>query len=71
IIPKAFSMYEWNGKIEEQNEAVIIAKTKQSSIKKLVAFVKKNHSYDVPCITVLPIVDGNKDYLKWLEKQVK
>jgi periplasmic divalent cation tolerance protein len=71
IVPKALSIYEWNGRIEEQNEALIIAKTKYSATKKLVSFVKKNHSYDVPCITVLPICAGNTDYLKWVGKQVK
>ena len=69
IIPYTESLYHWEGKIENHSEAVLIAKTRKSLVKKLIEFVKNHHSYKVPCITVLPIVDGNKDYFKWLSKE--
>lgn len=69
IIPKIESMYWWKGKINSHSESVLIAKTRKALVKKLIAFVKRNHSYSVPCINAIPIMDGNPDYLKWLESE--
>jgi periplasmic divalent cation tolerance protein len=32
--------------------------------------VLKLHSYSVPEIIALPLIEGNAAYLKWLEEQV-
>ncbi len=69
IIPDIESMYWWKGKMEHHSESVLIAKTRRTLVKKLMATVKKHHSYTVPCINVLPILEGNTDYLKWLKKE--
>ena len=71
IVPEIKSMYWWNGKIENQNEVVLIVKTRQLLAKKLIDFVKKHHEYNVPCINILPIIDGNPDYFRWLDKETK
>jgi len=60
------SIYWWQGKVEEANEAVLIAKTSDEKVPALIAEVKAQHSYSVPCVVTLPITDGNPDYLKWL-----
>jgi periplasmic divalent cation tolerance protein len=71
IIPNIRSSYWWKGKIENMPEALLIAKTKEELFQQLLASVKKNHSYSVPCVNALPILDGNPDYLKWLENETK
>ncbi len=71
IIPYVNSMYWWKGRIEDHGESVIIAKTRRSLIKKLIEVVKKHHSYKVPCINALPILEGNPDYLKWLKEETR
>ena len=71
IVDKMNSLYWWEGKIQDDNEAVLIAKTKESLVKELVEKVKSIHSYSCPCIISLPILDGNKEYLDWLEKETK
>ena len=71
IIDNMNSMYWWQGKIQDDNEAILIAKTKQSLVKKLIKKVKSLHSYSCPCIISLPILEGNKDYLQWLSKETK
>jgi len=71
IIDKMNSLYWWEGKIQDDNEAVLIAKTKESLVKELVEKVKSIHSYSCPCIISLPILGGNKAYLDWLEKETK
>lgn len=71
IVDKMNSLYWWEGKIQDDNETVLIAKTKESLVKELVEKVKSIHSYSCPCIISLPILDGNKEYLDWLEKETK
>ncbi len=64
------SMYFWEGKLETSNECVLIAKTVEAHVDKLISCVKENHSYSVPCIITLPVKSGNPDYLKWLAESV-
>ena len=71
IIDGMNSMYWWEGEIQDENEAILIAKTKQTLVPELIAKVKSMHSYCCPCIISLPILDGNKPYLEWLEKETK
>lgn len=66
IIPNIESIYRWKGKIENDNELVIIAKTTDTNIKKTIARIKELHSYDLPDIIVLPIVGGHKEYLDYI-----
>ncbi len=66
IFPEMNSIYWWKGKIEEANEAVLIAKTTKNKFKKLSARVKELHSYECPCILQIEITDGNKEYVSWL-----
>jgi len=70
LIPEITSRYWWQGKIETSNEVLLIIKSKKSLFKEIVAEVKRLHSYTVPEIIALPIIDGNKDYLDWIEESV-
>lgn len=65
------SAYWWRGKIEKHGEYLIIAKSKQRLMKKIIATVKKHHSYTVPCVNALPILEGNPDFLKWIDEQTR
>lgn len=69
IIDGMNSIYWWEGKIEEGKETVLIAKTKETVVKKLIEKVKSLHSYSCPCIVALAVEDGNSDFLKWIEKE--
>ena len=82
IIDNMNSIYFWKaplnkkdltgqGKIQDENEAVLIAKTKEALVEELIKKVKSTHSYDCPCIISMPIAGGNKDYLEWIEKNTK
>ncbi|MBL4640110.1 MAG: divalent-cation tolerance protein CutA [Kordiimonadaceae bacterium] len=64
------SLYEWDGVIQLNNEVSLHMKTTTDKVEQLIAAVKEMHSYDVPCITVSPITDGNADYMDWVKKQV-
>jgi periplasmic divalent cation tolerance protein len=69
IIPNVESIYRWKGKIEEENEVVIIAKTIDEKIEKTILRIEQMHSYELPDIVVLPIIGGLNDYLDYLSTE--
>jgi len=69
ITPNVESHYWWQGKKESAQELLLIVKTQAELLDELVALVKKHHPYSVPEIIALPIIDGNEDYLKWVEEE--
>jgi periplasmic divalent cation tolerance protein len=71
LVPQARSFFWWEGKIDEQRETVMIAKTQRHILPQLIETVQKNHSYSVPEIIALPIIDGAANYLNWLAAEVK
>ena len=66
ILPGMQSLYWWQGKLEEANEAVLLVKTRQELAAAVLAKVKELHSYECPCVVFLPVVGGNPAYLEWL-----
>jgi periplasmic divalent cation tolerance protein len=66
IIKNIRSIYSWEGKIEDEPEVLMIVKTRKPLFDDLIKKVKELHSYTVPEIIALPIVEGSEDYLKWL-----
>ncbi|NLE01031.1 MAG: divalent-cation tolerance protein CutA [Fibrobacter sp.] len=69
IIDGMQSVYWWNNQICEDTEAILIAKTRETNTDAVISRVKELHTYSCPCIVSLPILNGNPDYLKWLEEQ--
>ena len=66
IISNMSSVYWWKGVVEEDNECIMIAKTTKDRIDEITAAIKDIHSYELPCIVVLPIISGLEPYLDWL-----
>lgn len=60
------SHYWWQSKIEVAKEFIVFMKSEQRLFQKLAAAVKEMHSYDVPEILAVPIVEGFQPYLEWL-----
>ena len=71
IVPKVESVYEWDGKIHADQEYLLIIKTRERRVDAIKKALEKHHSYEVPEFTVLPIVDGMDEYMKWLEEGTK
>ncbi len=69
LLENMTSIYIWKEKLEEDQEVVIIAKTRKTLIPKLIETVNSLHSYDCPCILELPIQGGNPEFLSWIESQ--
>lgn len=71
ITEKIKSIYRWQGKIECASEVLMIIKTNGEKIQELIKTVKQKHSYTVPEIIALPILEGNEDYLNWIDESVE
>lgn len=71
VLPGMTSCYWWEGEVQTDEETVLVLKSSAELADRLTARVKELHSYDVPCVVFLPIVDGNPDYLKWLAEETK
>ncbi len=65
------SIYRWKDKIEDDSEILLICKSKEELLDKLIERVKELHSYEVPEIIALPITGGSEDYLKWVDENTK
>ena len=69
IVPGVMSLYHWQGAIEEAPEWTLMIKTKRSLFSDLCAELRRVHSYHVPEIIAIPIVDGHLEYLDWIDRE--
>lgn len=69
IVEPIFSIFHWEGKICQENEALLIIKSIKNRFDAIVTEVKKLHSYTTPEIIALPIVAGSDDYLNWIKTE--
>jgi periplasmic divalent cation tolerance protein len=60
------SVYRWEGNIEQETERQVVIKTSRDRVAALWERIRELHPYDVPEFLVLPIVDGNDAYLRWV-----
>ncbi|HEX5406310.1 MAG TPA: divalent-cation tolerance protein CutA [Pseudonocardiaceae bacterium] len=65
------SFYHWQGSVHDEREWQCWAKTSADRVAALRDHIAAHHSYDVPEIIVLPIVDGSPDYLRWLTAETR
>ena len=62
------SIYRWEGKISDEREWLLIIKTQTARFDDLEKRVKALHSYSLPEIIALPIIEGSLSYLNWLKE---
>lgn len=71
IIDGVSSLFWWKGKIDRAEEWLIVIKTVRKNFNKIENRIKELHSYEVPEIVALPIVKGERNYLKWIDESVE
>jgi periplasmic divalent cation tolerance protein len=71
IVGPITSIYRWEGKIETSQEYQCWAKSRSDLFAQIEAAIRRLHPYQVPEILAIPVVAGSKDYLQWLEGEVK
>lgn len=69
ILPNIESIYRWKGKIEHEQECILIAKTTDDNVEQVIQKIRSLHPYEVPDIIVFPPVGGLKEYLDYIEDE--
>jgi periplasmic divalent cation tolerance protein len=69
ILSPIHSVYRWEGKLQCDEETLLVVKTTSHRFEQLSLRVKQLHSYDTPEIVALPLVDGSSEYLDWVDAQ--
>ena len=65
------SIFHWQGETNQEDEVVLLAKTRTELANEVISRVKELHSYEVPCVIVLPLETGNPDFLEWISQSTK
>jgi periplasmic divalent cation tolerance protein len=66
IVPQVRSLFIWQGKFSQEDEVLLVVKSRRARFRELTTAVKQLHSYRVPEIIALPILVGSSDYLRWV-----
>jgi periplasmic divalent cation tolerance protein len=69
LLPALRSIYRWQDKVEDQNEVLVLLKTRQEVFARLQSRILELHPYEVPEILALPIEQGYPAYLEWLARE--
>lgn len=65
------SIYRWQGKLTDDQEVLLVIKTTRPLFDRVRRAVEKLHSYQVPEVVCLPVIDGAPNYLEWVTSSVK
>ena len=71
IIDSVSSIFRWSEKIEKAEECLVLMKSSREMFEEIAETVKELHSYGVPEILALPLVDGSKAYFEWIDSCLK
>jgi periplasmic divalent cation tolerance protein len=64
------SVFRWEGAVHEENESLLLLKTRRDRFEFLAQRIREAHPYGVPEIIALPIVLGDAPYLEWIDKSL-
>lgn len=65
------SLYRWRGAIEDEAEQLLMIKTSRHRVGRLRDRLRELHPAEVPELIVLPVADGNPDYLAWVDESTR
>ncbi len=71
IAPRLRSFYRWNGAVESSEEWLLLIKSSRAVFDRLRTALEQAHSYEVPEVLALPVVDGSAAYLEWLDASLR
>ena len=70
VVPNVSSFFRWKEREEENCEFLLLIKTTSARFAAVEQKIKSLHTYEVPEIIAIPIVDGAQDYLNWIENSL-
>lgn len=63
------SYYNWDGKLAESKECLLLMKTQSDLYTEIEQIIKENHPYTLPQLIQIPIDKGLPDYLQWIANE--
>jgi len=70
VIERVRSVYHWQGQVHDDSEAAFFAKTRADKTELVIARIAALHTYETPCIVVLPVEAGHQPYLAWIDESL-
>lgn len=70
VVDGVVSIYRWQGNVREDNETMLVVKSRRDLLGRLQERLAEMHSYEVPEAIAIPVVDGLPAYLEWLDREV-
>jgi len=68
-VPGVVSRYWWQGKLERDDEVLLVMKTEAARVSDVIDALKELHPYDTPELLALPVEDGAQPYLDWIREE--
>jgi len=69
ILPNMISIYRWKGRIEQDTEVSMIAKTRTARVADVTAAIVEAHPYDTPAVVAVPVTGGSDPFLAWIRSE--
>ena len=71
VIGPITSTYWWKNRVEGSREWILIIKSREELYDELEKMIRRLHSYEVPEIIAIPITRGSREYLKWIDEELR
>src|ERR1700689_98518 len=71
VISPVRSFYRWNGAVVDAAEWLLVIKTSRPLFERLQSALESTHSYELPEILALPVVEGSANYLAWIDGELR
>jgi periplasmic divalent cation tolerance protein len=66
LVPGVTSLYRWEGEVQEEEEGLLVMKTRSELVPRLVARIPELHPYELPEVLALRVDDGLPAYCRWV-----
>ena len=70
VIENVFSHYKWQGKVENEEEDILLIKTMKRNEKLVYEVIRVIHDYETPEIITIAINNIDSSYLNWANETV-
>jgi periplasmic divalent cation tolerance protein len=71
VLSPMTSWYRWRGVVERAAESQIVIKTSRDRVPAVRARLAELHSYELPELIVIDIIDGSPQYLEWVKGETR
>ena len=71
IVDKVDSVFFWENKVQKAKEFLLMIKSTKAKFTQVTKLIKSLHHYKVPEIIGLPIIVGDKPYLRWIDAALR